>query len=67
METMESFKRKLTLSIAMVFALTSITLGIIGTMTAHNGGNNLGAWAPLAAMVALGLTLIYTRLRRRLD
>lgn len=55
--------RKFVLGLAIALALTSIVIGVITIMTAHDGGNNLAGLAAPAALGGVLLILVYTRLR----
>lgn len=57
-------KRRLIFGLAAVLALTSIAVGLISVITAHDGGNNLGGIAAPAALGAVLLTLVYVRIRK---
>lgn len=61
---MGSFKQKFILGLATVLALTSVTVGIIGVVTSQDGANNLGVLSASAAIGAVLLTLVYSRLRK---
>ncbi|GAA2025273.1 hypothetical protein GCM10009720_01280 [Yaniella flava] len=57
-------KRKLIFGLALVLALTGITLGILVVVTAHDSANNLSPLAASASMGAVLLILVYSRLRK---
>lgn len=57
-------KHRLVLGLAVVLALSSIVVGVVTIITAHDGGNNLAGLGPPAALGAVLLILIYSRLRK---